>query len=126
MLLLKEGNHFKIYEKLGAHLVSINGYAGVSFAIWAPKAQRVSVVGDFNGWDGRIHPMRRRMEAGIWEIFVPGVCEGAHYKFEVWNCSSRVFITLERLPLIRHLRIVLRKRWSSRMKFANTLLASRL
>jgi 1,4-alpha-glucan branching enzyme len=89
MLLLKEGNHFKIYEKLGAHLVSINGCAGVSFAVWAPKAQRVSVVGDFNGWDGRIHPMRHRMEAGVWEIFVPGVCEGAHYKFEICNCFGQ-------------------------------------
>jgi 1,4-alpha-glucan branching enzyme len=61
------GNHYEIYEKLGAHLREINGHAGVSFAVWAPNAQRVSVVGDFNSWDGRTHPMRRRIEAGIWE-----------------------------------------------------------
>ena len=73
MHLYKVGNHYEIYEKLGAHLTEINGHAGVSFAVWAPNAQRVSVVGDFNGWDGRTHPMRKRIEAGIWEIFVPGL-----------------------------------------------------
>jgi 1,4-alpha-glucan branching enzyme len=83
MHLYKVGNHYEIYEKLGAHLTEINGHAGVSFAVWAPSAQRVSVVDDFDGWDGRTHPMRRRIEAGIWEIFVPGVVESAHYKYEV-------------------------------------------
>ena len=58
------GNHYEIYEKLGAHLTEINGHAGVSFAVWAPNAQRVSLVGDFNGWDGRIHSMRRRDKQG--------------------------------------------------------------
>ena len=72
MHLYKVGNHYEIYEKLGAHLTEINGHAGVSFAVWAHNAQRVSVVGDFNGWDGRTHQMRKRIEAGIWEIFVPG------------------------------------------------------
>jgi len=86
MHLFKEGNHYKIYEKLGAHLATINGHAGVTFGVWAPNAQRVSVVGDFNSWDGRLYPMRRRSEAGIWEIFIPGIGEGAHYKFEVRNC----------------------------------------
>ncbi|MBV8587436.1 MAG: 1,4-alpha-glucan branching protein GlgB, partial [Verrucomicrobia bacterium] len=83
MHLYCEGNHYEIYDKLGAHLTTINGHAGVTFAVWAPNAQRVSVVADFNNWDGRMHPMRKRVESGIWEIFIPGVVEGAHYKFEV-------------------------------------------
>jgi 1,4-alpha-glucan branching enzyme len=81
--LFAEGNHYQIYKKLGAHLRTIEGAEGVAFAVWAPNAQRVSVVGEFNGWDGRVHPMRKLVEAGIWEIFIPGVGEGCHYKFEV-------------------------------------------
>src|SRR6266436_594292 len=92
MYLYREGNHYEIYEKLGAHLTEINGHAGVSFAVWAPNAQRVSVVADFNGWDGRTHPMRKRIEAGIWEIFVPGVGESAHYKYEIRNCFGNVVL----------------------------------
>ncbi|HEY6841903.1 MAG TPA: 1,4-alpha-glucan branching protein GlgB [Chthoniobacterales bacterium] len=86
------GNHYEIYEKLGAHLTQINGHPGVSFAVWAPNAQRVSVVGDFNGWDGRAHPMRKRIEAGIWEIFIPGVGESAHYKYEIRNSSGNIVL----------------------------------
>jgi 1,4-alpha-glucan branching enzyme len=86
------GNHYEIYEKLGAQLMEINGHAGVSFAVWAPNAQRVSVVGDFNGWDGRIHAMRRRVEAGVWEIFIPGIGELAHYKYEICNCFGNVVL----------------------------------
>ncbi len=86
------GNHYEIYEKLGAHLTQINGHPGVSFAVWAPNAQRISVVGDFNGWDGRAHPMRKRIEAGIWEIFIPGVGEGAHYKYEIRNSSGSIVL----------------------------------
>ena len=81
--LLAEGKHEKVYEKLGAHLVEISGVAGVAFAVWAPNAQRVSVVGDFNQWDGRHHPMRVRGATGVWEIFVPGLRDGEVYKFEV-------------------------------------------
>ena len=81
--LFAEGNHYQIYKKLGAHLRTIDGTEGVAFAVWAPNAQRVSVVGEFNNWDGRVHPMRKLVEAGIWEIFIPGVGEGTHYKFEV-------------------------------------------
>jgi 1,4-alpha-glucan branching enzyme len=92
MYLYREGNHFEIYKKLGAHLTEINGHAGVSFAVWAPNAQRVSVVGDFNGWDGRAHPMRKRIESGIWEIFIPGVVEEAHYKLELRNCFGQVVL----------------------------------
>ncbi|HEX4668143.1 MAG TPA: 1,4-alpha-glucan branching enzyme, partial [Chthoniobacterales bacterium] len=81
--LFAEGNHKKLYEKFGAHLREIGGARGVYFAVWAPNAARVSVVGDFNFWDGRVHPMRKLVEGGVWEIFIPGVTEGAHYKFEI-------------------------------------------
>src|SRR6266403_5537971 len=81
--LFAEGQHWKIYEKFGAHLRTIGGEAGVYFAVWAPNAQRVSIVGDFNGWDGRVNPMRRLLGSGVWELFLPGIKEGAHYKFEI-------------------------------------------
>src|SRR5204863_69332 len=81
--LFAQGQHWKIYEKFGAHLRTIGDEAGVYFAVWAPNAQRVSVVGDFNGWDGRVNPMRRLLGSGVWELFLPGVKEGAHYKFEI-------------------------------------------
>jgi 1,4-alpha-glucan branching enzyme len=92
MHLYCEGTHYEIYRKLGAHLMEVNGHAGVLFSVWAPNAQRVSVVGDFNGWDGRLHPMRKRVEAGIWEIFIPGVGEQAHYKFELRNCFGQIVL----------------------------------
>jgi 1,4-alpha-glucan branching enzyme len=82
-LLLGEGTHYQAYEKLGAHQTALDGVAGVVFAVWAPNARRVSVVGDFNQWDGRWHPMRRHPGAGIWELFVPGLGEGSRYKFEI-------------------------------------------
>ncbi len=81
--LLAEGTHRHLYEKLGAHPAKIDGTNGVSFAVWAPNAQRVSVVGDFNGWDGRRHPMRKRHEAGVWELFLPELELNALYKFEI-------------------------------------------
>ena len=81
--LFAEGQHWRIYDKFGAHLRSIDGERGVYFAVWAPNAQRVSVVGDFNNWDGRVHPMRRLLGAGVWELFLPGVGDNAHYKFEI-------------------------------------------
>jgi 1,4-alpha-glucan branching enzyme len=81
--LMAEGTHRRIYERLGAHPVTHEGVEGVAFAVWAPNAQRVSVVGDFNYWDGRRHPMRRRVEAGMWELFIPGVRAGALYKYEI-------------------------------------------
>ena len=80
--LFAEGNNLLLYEQFGAHLRTIDGDTGVYFAVWAPNAQRVSVVGDFNGWDGRVNPMRR-LVGGVWELFLPGVAEGAHYKFEI-------------------------------------------
>ena len=81
--LLAEGSHLRPYEMLGATPRVFEGAAGTSFAVWAPNARRVSVVGDFNAWDGRRHPMRLRRECGVWELFVPGVGEGARYKYEL-------------------------------------------
>ena len=81
--LLAEGTHLRPFEVLGAHAREMDGVAGTGFAVWAPNASRVSVVGDFNHWDGRRHPMRLRRECGVWELFIPGVGLGAHYKFEL-------------------------------------------
>lgn len=78
-----EGNYLRAFEKMGAHPTVMDGVSGTSFAVWAPNARRVSVVGDFNAWDGRRHPMRLHPGAGIWEIFLPGVAPGARYKFEI-------------------------------------------
>jgi 1,4-alpha-glucan branching enzyme len=83
LYLMGEGTHYLKYERLGAHVREVEGVRGVHFAVWAPNAQRVSVVGDFNLWDGRIHAMRNRGSSGIWEIFMPGLDEGALYKFEI-------------------------------------------
>jgi 1,4-alpha-glucan branching enzyme len=81
--LFGEGNHLEIYEKLGAHVMTIDEVRGVCFAVWAPNAQRVSVIGNFNQWDGRRHPMRLHPGAGVWEIFIPGLGEGEIYKYEI-------------------------------------------
>jgi 1,4-alpha-glucan branching enzyme len=83
LYLLGEGTHHKSYEKLGAHLTEVEGVPGVAFAVWAPNAQRVSVVGNFNNWNGRRHPMRVRGGSGIWELFIPGLVEGEVYKYEI-------------------------------------------
>lgn len=90
--LFNEGTHYEIYRKLGAHLMELGEVRGTHFAVWAPNAQRVSVVGDFNGWDGRIHPMRKMISAGVWEIFLPHVREGSHYKFEIRGSDGDVFL----------------------------------
>ncbi|MFN2206171.1 MAG: GlgB N-terminal domain-containing protein, partial [Candidatus Promineifilaceae bacterium] len=81
--LLAEGTHKFMYERLGAHLAEIGGVRGVIFAVWAPNALRVSVVGDFNQWDGRRNPMRFHPNNGIWELFIPGLGEGVLYKYEI-------------------------------------------
>jgi len=83
-----EGTHYQKYEKLGAHVREVAGVRGVHFCVWAPNARRVSVVGDFNFWDGRVHPMRHRGASGIWEIFIPGLDEGEVYKFEILSSAG--------------------------------------
>jgi len=88
--LLSEGTHLRPYERLGAHPTTLDGIEGVSFAVWAPNAVRVSVVGEFNFWDGRRHPMRLRRENGIWELFLPNVKPGQLYKYEIIDCHSHV------------------------------------
>jgi 1,4-alpha-glucan branching enzyme len=90
--LFSEGQHWQIYEKFGAHLRNIGGDDGVYFAVWAPNAQRVSVVGDFNKWDGRVSPMRKLLGAGVWELFLPDVREGMHYKFEIRTPTGAVLL----------------------------------
>ena len=81
--LMGEGTHLHIYEQLGAHAIEMNGVKGVRFAVWAPNAQRVSVVGNFNNWDGRRHPMQFQHEIGVWALFIPGLGEGEVYKYEI-------------------------------------------
>ncbi|MBX5482185.1 MAG: 1,4-alpha-glucan branching protein GlgB [Myxococcaceae bacterium] len=81
--LIGEGRHERLWERLGAHPLHHHGVAGTAFAVWAPTAASVSVVGDFNGWDGRLHPMRRMGASGVWELFIPEVGEGTRYKFEI-------------------------------------------
>ncbi len=83
LYLFGEGTHFRIYEKLGAHIATLNGEQGTYFAVWAPNAEYVAVVGDWNGWDPGKNAMRCRGNSGIWETFVPGVGKGAHYKFHI-------------------------------------------
>jgi 1,4-alpha-glucan branching enzyme len=89
--LIGEGRHLDLYERLGAHLREVEGVPGVAFAVWAPNARRVSVIGDFNGWDERVHPMRLHAN-GVWELFIPGVEAGARYKYAIlsWNRDYHV------------------------------------
>jgi 1,4-alpha-glucan branching enzyme len=87
--LFKEGNHFRLYEKLGSHLAEIDGVMGTIFAVWAPNAARVSVVGDFNGWNPQAHPLGVRWDgSGIWEGFIPGVTNGALYKYHIVSTNQ--------------------------------------
>ena len=92
MHLFAEGTHLHAYRFLGARQHTVDGIDGVLFATWAPNAQRVSVVGDFNHWDGRCHPMRVRGGSGIWELFLPGIDSGAHYKFEIRDHHSHLHL----------------------------------
>ncbi len=88
--LLAEGNHLEMYKKLGAHVMEMNGVKGVSFAVWAPNAKRVSVVGNFNNWDGRVNVMRKHPTCGVWDIFIPGIGEGEIYKYEVKTAENYI------------------------------------
>jgi len=91
--LFAEGRHWHLYQVLGAHEREVEGIQGVLFATWAPNAERVSVVGDFNQWDGRCHPMRSRGGSGVWELFIPGLQPGNLYKFELRNRDSGELLT---------------------------------
>src|ERR1043165_587862 len=86
--LFGEGRHFNLAHALGANVMSIDGVSGTRFAVWAPNAGRVAVVGDFNAWDARRHPMRLRHSAGVWELFIPRVAEGARYKFDIVGAGA--------------------------------------
>ncbi len=90
--LIGEGRHEEVYEKLGAHVREHEGLVGVAFAVWAPAARAVSVVGDFNSWDGRLHAMRSLGSAGIWELFLPDVAPGAHYKYEILGADGELVL----------------------------------
>ncbi|HEY5275660.1 MAG TPA: 1,4-alpha-glucan branching protein GlgB, partial [Coriobacteriia bacterium] len=83
LYLLGQGTHDRAFEKLGAHRRTIGSTTGIHFAVWAPNAERVSVLGDFNGWDGRVYPMRNLGSSGVWEIFVPDLVDGERYKYEI-------------------------------------------
>ncbi|MCC6213971.1 MAG: 1,4-alpha-glucan branching protein GlgB [Polyangiaceae bacterium] len=97
--LFNEGTHRRLWEKLGSRTTVVDGEPGTAFAVWAPNATRVSVVGDFNGWDGRLLPMRTLGVSGIWELFVPAVGEGALYKYEIRTASGGLLLKTD--PLAR-------------------------
>ncbi len=88
--LMGEGTHVKLYDRLGSHAITQESVAGVHFAVWAPHARRVAVVGDFNAWDGRRGVMRKRVDAGVWEIFIPGLGEGTLYKYEIIGVDGKL------------------------------------
>ena len=90
LYLFNSGDHHRIYDKLGSHSIEVNGVGGVQFAVWAPNARSVSVVGDFNNWDRRRHAMRVLGASGVWEIFVPGIKEGELYKYQIKIKSGKV------------------------------------
>ncbi|MCR5331138.1 MAG: 1,4-alpha-glucan branching protein GlgB [Lachnospiraceae bacterium] len=98
------GIHYEIYEKLGAHVHRVNNVWGTYFAVWAPNATRVSVVGNFNGWDGRRHPMRKLHAAGIFELFIPGIDEGELYKFELKTKGGLTFLKTDPYAFYNELR----------------------
>src|SRR5690606_8238309 len=101
--LLAEGNHYELANCLGAQLLTVEGVSGVRFAVWAPNARRVSVVGDFNSWDGRRHNMRKRLEVGVWELFIPRVTAGAHYQFEILGSTG--LLPLKSDPVARQVEL---------------------
>jgi len=90
--LFAEGKNYFVYQKMGAHPMTVNNIRGVYFAVWAPNARRVSLVGDFNSWDGRRHPMRVLGGSGVWELFIPGLSEGEVYKYEVKTTDDLVLL----------------------------------
>ena len=104
LYLMGEGTHLRLWEVLGARPMEIDGVAGVSFAVWAPSARRVSVVGDFNLWDGRRHAMRLHPAQGVWEIFIPELPEGTVYKYEILPRTGAAFLKADPLAFAAELR----------------------
>ncbi len=102
--LMREGKLRDLADKLGAHVIEIDGVGGVHFAVWAPNASRVSVVGLFNGWDGRRHPMRFHPTSGVWDIFIPGLCTGDFYKYELHDARGKL-LPLKADPFARHMEL---------------------
>ncbi len=92
LYLIGEGRHEQIYEKLGSHVLEHEGALGTAFAVWAPSAKAVSLVGDFNSWDGRLHAMRTMGSSGVWELFLPGVEAGIHYKYEILGADGELML----------------------------------
>jgi 1,4-alpha-glucan branching enzyme len=99
LYLFGEGKHERLWDKLGAHEQVVDGVAGTGFAVWAPNARAVRVVGDFNGWDGRLHPMRSLGASGVWELFVPGVGTGTHYKYELITAAGDLVLKADPMAL---------------------------
>jgi len=93
--LFGEGRHWHAYRFMGAHVRTVDGISGIQFAVWAPNATRVSVVGDFNDWDGRANPMRSRGGAGVWELFLPGLKAGAFYKYELRDRAGNAHVKID-------------------------------
>ena len=93
LYLFSEGNLRQGYRMLGSHAVEIDGVKGVRFAVWAPNAERVSVVGEFNQWDGRMHPMRSHGSSGVWELFLPEIKQHALYRYEIRNRDTGQVLT---------------------------------
>ncbi|MES1173271.1 MAG: 1,4-alpha-glucan branching protein GlgB [Myxococcales bacterium] len=103
LYLVSEGTHQRLWQVLGANVVEVEGVLGTRFSVWAPNARRVSVIGDFNGWDGRLHPMRTMGASGVWELFVPRLASGALYKFELKSSSGELRIKTD--PLAREVEL---------------------
>lgn len=102
--LIKNGTHYELYKKLGANIVRHQGFNGVQFAVWAPNAKSVSVVGNFNSWDGRRHPMRMIGSSGIWEIFIPDLGENELYRFEIHAQDGRLITKSDPLAKLSEMR----------------------
>ena len=102
--LISSGTHYELYRKLGANLVEHQGFKGVHFAVWAPNARAVSVVGSFNSWDGRRHQMRMLGSTGIWEIFIPNIGEGELYRFEIHGADGNLHVKVDPLAKLSEVR----------------------